>query len=523
MAKSPFKQLVKKLPFGAEIYRLTTGGHLLDRYSLAQLDQNIEAANAIAEQYRGDAPRGKKVLMFATMHYWIEQAAMLGLALSGQGHDVTLLTLPYSDWRKEVDEFDLKQRQLYTNEVLAKAALIKHASLLDVKPQQLSTPLALENIVQQTSLFDAMYTLQAEDVDPSDETYRLRLKRNRFAAQALLHWMQRNRPDVIVIPNGLILELAIAYRIARMLNIPAMTYEFNDQKEQIWIAQNDEIMRQNTDPLWSAKGSTPLTEDQWNRVEQFEAARRGARLEGKSARLWQSVASQGGEQVRKELGLDDRPVVLLATNVLGDSLTLGRQKFTRNMAEWIDKTVKYFAERDDVQLVIRVHPGETLTHGPSMTTVVENAVKPLPKHIHVIPAAQKLNTYDLIDIAALGLVYTTTTGLEMALAGIPVIVSGQTHYAGRGFTLDPQTWDGYVNMLKRVLSEAQAHRLNDQQRELAWRYAYYFFFEFARPFPWRLMNMWDDMKAWHLDRVLGVDGRVFHASLRALVGEPIQW
>jgi hypothetical protein len=521
--KNLIKQFFSKLPFSAEVYRLFARGRRRDRYSLEQLSRNIENANTVAKYFRADAPRGKKVLMFATMHYWIEQAAMLGLALAGQGHDVTLLTLPYSDWRKSVDEFDLKQRKLYTREVLANAPLIHHASLLDVHPAQMSTPLALENIIQQISLYDAQYTLQAEDVDADDETYRLRLERNRFAAQTLLHWMQINRPEVVVIPNGLILELAIAYQIARMLDIPAMTYEFNDQKEQIWLAQNDEIMRQNTDVLWRARGTTPLNAEQLDRMEQFESARRGARLEGKSARLWQGAASQGGEQVRAELGLDQRPIVLLATNVLGDSLTLGRQKFSRNMAEWIEKTVQFFAQRNDVQLVIRVHPGEALTHGPSMVGVVENAVKPLPGHIHLIPAAQKLNTYDLIDIASLGLVYTTTTGLEMSLAGVPVIVSGQTHYAQRGFTLDPNTWDEYYSTLKTALADLEGRRLNKAQTELAWRYAYNFFFEFARPFPWRLMNMWDDLRTWPLERVLGNEGREFGATLRALVGEPIVW
>jgi hypothetical protein len=55
----------------------------------------------------------------------------------------------------------------------------------------------------------------------------------------------------------------------------------------------------------------------------------------------------------KKLNLDDRPVILLATNVLGDSLTLGRQVFSKSMAEWVEETVRYFADRQDVQLVIR--------------------------------------------------------------------------------------------------------------------------------------------------------------------------
>jgi len=46
---------------------------------------------------------------------------------------------------------------------------------------------------------------------------------------------------------------------------------------------------------------------------------------------------------------------MLATNVLGDSLTLGRNTFTKSMTEWIIRTIQYFIERPEVQLVIRIH------------------------------------------------------------------------------------------------------------------------------------------------------------------------
>jgi hypothetical protein len=50
------------------------------------------------------------------------------------------------------------------------------------------------------------------------------------------------------------------------------------------------------------------------------------------------------------MGLDERPVALLATNVLGDSLTLGRNVFASSMAEWITKRCSILRKsREDVQ------------------------------------------------------------------------------------------------------------------------------------------------------------------------------
>jgi hypothetical protein len=216
---------------------------------------------------------------------------------------------------------------------------------------------------------------------------------------------------------------------------------------------------------------------------------------------------------------------MLAANVLGDSLTLGRDIFASSMTEWITKTVQYFARRTDVQLVIRVHPGEKLVpQAKSMGTVVREALPEIPGHIHVIGALDPINTYDLIEIADVGLAYTTTVGLETAMNRRPVISCGQTHYRGRGFTLDPNTWEEYFATLEKILADIPAHQLTEKQTEYAWNYAHRFFFEYPRPFPWRLMNFWDDLEVWPLERVLSREGQeLFGDTFEFLIGEPFTW
>lgn len=538
------RELLGDLPFTAEIDWMLRSKHRprKDHYNLGRLLESLPDAVKMVKPFAANAPRGKKVLFFATLHYWIEQSAYLGLVLAGMGHDVTLLTLPYSEWHKQKDKFTQRQRILHTHDALSiLSPLVKHVSMLDMQSSARSAhgtlrahaatglPEKIQQDIKEVSLWDAQYTLMREEVDMNDAgdkaLYDLRIERNTFAAKAALQYMQANKPDVVLIPNGLILEMGIVFRVARYLGIDAVTYEFNDQREQIWIAQNSSIMQQETDYLVDARCSLPMTEAMFERVADLENARRGARVWGKSKRLWQYVSSQGADTTRTMLGLDSRPIVMLAANVLGDSLTLGRDIFASSMTEWITKTVQYFARRTDVQLVIRVHPGEKLVpQAKSMGTVVKEALPEIPSHIHVIGALDKINTYDLIEIADVGLAYTTTVGLETAMNGRPVISCGQTHYRGRGITLDPNTWDEYYATLEKVLGDIPAHQLNEKQIEFAWNYAYRFFFEYPRPFPWRLMNFWDDLAEHPLEKVLSDEGMTqFKDTFGFLVGEPFRW
>jgi hypothetical protein len=156
--------------------------------------------------------------------------------------------------------------------------------------------------------------------------------------------------------------------------------------------------------------------------------------------------------------------------------------------------------------------------------VINAALPQIPAHIHIVEPLEKINTYDLMEIADLGLVYTTTTGMEMCMNGIPVVTCGQTHYRKRGFTFDPHSWDEYFATLEQILPDITARRLTGEQVATAWEYAYRFFFEYPIPFPWRLMHFWQDLALWPLDRVLSEAGRAeFGPAFNYLAGQPLRW
>jgi hypothetical protein len=353
----------------------------------------------------------------------------------------------------------------------------------------------------------------------------LRQERNNAAAAAALQWLKSSPPDVVIIPNGSILEFGSVFQVASYLDLPTVTYEFGEQRNRIWLAQNSEVMHQRTDNLWDTRKGLDIPAAELDRVRDLYSSRRKASLWSNFSRQWQGVPTAGGEQVRSLLGLDNRPVILLATNVIGDSLTLGRQIFSDSMTEWLQRTIEYFARHSDAQLVVRIHPGELVTKGPSVADIVHKTFQTgIPENIHLISADAEINTYDLIEIADLGLVYTTTVGMEMAMSGVPVIVIGQTHYRNKGFTLDPNSWTEFFEMLTEFISETGISQLSKREIDLAWEYAYRFFFEYPQPYPWHLLHLWEDIDNTSMENVMSKSGLVEYGNtLRYLVGEPIDW
>ncbi len=219
--KTSLRNFIGELPLAAELdYQLRQKNRARkDHFNLSKLQKSLPQTVAQVQPFIENAKPGKNILFFATLHYWIEQAAYISLTLAGLGHKVTLLTLPYSEWHKEMDKLTQRQRVLHTRDALSSlSSFVQHVSFLDLKPTSV-LPATLQADVEEVSLWDAQYTLMREEVDMRSAKdralYDLRRKRNTFAALAALEWMQTYKPDVVLIPNGLILEMGIVFRVAR--------------------------------------------------------------------------------------------------------------------------------------------------------------------------------------------------------------------------------------------------------------------------------------------------------------------
>jgi hypothetical protein len=530
--KDQFKKVLGKLPLSAEIVQTIKpiSGELPCGYRLDHMEDAIPTWVSTITSVRKKAAliHPRRVLILASLRWWLEYCTALGLLLAGLGHDVDIAYLPYRTWWESVDDFDLRRHKLYLHHTLK--PLKKVLDLYDIST--ISNKNSSELLVKSAEIqsrIDVQYTLQRETLDLDREgedlnLYHLRLQRNHLAANAALDLLDGDRYDVVIIPNGSILEFGTFYRVARHLDVPVVTIEFGEQRERMWLAQNDEVMRLDTSGIWDAKGNLPLTEAELDQLKTLFEARRGGKLWANFARQWQSGESKDAAEVRSTLGLDpDKPMALLCTNVVGDSLALGRQVFTAGMADWLAETVRHFARRPEFQIVVRVHPGELLGAGHPSVEIVHSVVPDLPPHVIVVPPQSKINTYDLMELAHVGLVYTTTVGMEMSMIGVPVIVSGRTHYRGKGFTYDPETLSEYFAFIDRLLRRPLGERIPREQVELAWNYAYRFFFEYPFPFPWHLIHFWDDIQARPLETIFSDSMDRYAPTIDALLGWPVKW
>ena len=132
--------------------------------------------------------------------------------------------------------------------------------------------------------------------------------------------------------------------------------------------------------------------------------------------------------------------------------------------------------------MVRIHPAEVmLRNHPTREGMADHVAAhcaALPPNVRIVGASDPISSYVLMDIAAIGLVYASTVGLELAAQGVPVVLAAETHFRGRGFTIDVDDGAAYWTAVDRLVGAPPDRASRDRTRELARRYAFLFFFRF---------------------------------------------
>lgn len=308
------------------------------------------------------------------------------------------------------------------------------------------------------------------DDDPlGPVTTRRFLRSARRLSHAISATLDRLRPDVVVLFNGLFLFEAIAFDLCRRRGIDVVTYERGHIKETLVFRRGEPACLLDLGTAWPRWRDVALTEAEDRELDRYLEERRHGRRT--IDRYWKKAVFTE----------PDRPpegrLVSLFPNLTWDSAVIGREIAFPSIRSWVAAAVEAFAGRPEHRLVIRTHPAEVKLPGKQtrepMARFLAECFPTLPPNVTVIDPGDPTSSYPLMGISDAGLVFTSTVGLEMAMQAKPVIVSGETHYRGKGFTIDVSDPREFVAALDRVLEDPVAHRPDPV---LTRRYAYLFFF-----------------------------------------------
>lgn len=314
----------------------------------------------------------------------------------------------------------------------------------------------------------------ALDTDPlAPPTIRALTKVAGRLARSTTTLFDQIRPDAVFMLNGKFLFESIAASIAEQRGIRVISYERGQVHGSLFIADGPNAPDYDVSDLWGDASQRSLDLEQEQRLDAYLDSRRAGTIS--YVDLWPET----NRDVERA-----RPHVVVFTNVTWDTAAHGANSAFESMATWLDAVLRVAASYPAIDFRIRIHPAEIRierwrTREPAADLIARSTV-PRPPNVEVIGPEDPLSSYDLIDNAVAGLVYTSTAGLELALAGVPTVTAGGPHYAGKGFTVDASRAADFAGAVDRALSDPREEVVDV---ELARRYANLFFFDAPVPSP----------------------------------------
>lgn len=310
------------------------------------------------------------------------------------------------------------------------------------------------------------------------------------------------RPDRVVLHHGVYVPQGVVARVARSRGIPLIVWAATYRNSTVICSHDDTYHRTFlTEPVesWENVVMTPAMDRE---LDEYLGARRGHREPWSWSPKSRGPGAEEHARIREELNLDAaKPTFGLLTNVSWDAALYYQGVAFHDMFDWLFTTVEFFAARPDLQLIIRVHPheGKPWNREPSAAKI--RARFPiLPENVRLVDYSDPYNTYSLMTLCRVVLLYGTKTGVELAPLGIPIVAASDAWIRNKGISYDPQTRGEYLDLLNNIDTIPP---LTEERVLRARRYAYHYFFRRTIP----LSTLVDDdglqvtLKSWDPQRL----------------------
>jgi len=314
--------------------------------------------------------------------------------------------------------------------------------------------------------------------------YRGFLLSGALVAVGLRRYLANHSVDCALLYNGRQSITRVAFELLQQNGVRVLTHETPFfQSGHIMVKPNARCWsNQPFADFWRLWGNIPLNRPALERTMKWLIDRRYGR-----GLTWYaynpSVTWDGTLRQRLNLTRDKKLLALFTSSTEETAGDRELQSAYEVQSTWVQDVVDWVKDRSDAELVIRVHPhlaGKSgLTRANDEFQFYEAMKATAPRNTCVVMPDEPLNSYALMDEADVGLTFGSSTGIEMAMLGKPVVLASRNFYEMGSQIINVGSRESLRDDLERSLG---AFSVRELRRE-AYRLAYYYVFKFELPFP----------------------------------------
>ena len=129
-------------------------------------------------------------------------------------------------------------------------------------------------------------------------------------------------------------------------------------------------------------------------------------------------------RLKAELSIQPGSKVTVFTNLIWDAANVSRDIAFASPLDCIQQLIKRYENRNDIHIPVRPHPAEVVlgTSERYEELILDAFNRNLPNNVTIIGHELTVNSFSVLDITDIGVIHTSTVGLELALEDKPTIL-----------------------------------------------------------------------------------------------------
>lgn len=395
-------------------------------------------------------PPSKRIFIFGCYRGQYTQDLILALLLAWRGHRVTYGYLPKLQSPIKDPLADHSSAAGYLHSVMEGVTSLSNGRVRCVDLSALS---GRANVCDDAYLSaqlraDVVMRVRQEKFDEADPDVKLAVQYyselGRASQRIALAYLDDHRDtiDLCLIANGASFENGQFCHAAKMLGIPVNTHEKFAFSHVRVITHGDAFFHfSDLDRIWVRRKELGFLDEPmrgyligkaWDLLNQ----RRNSSGKAWGWQYQKGMRAHTVEQLRERLGIEKDQFALVCPNVPFDAGYDGWLRLFPSMREWLVQTVEALLRDSQLHVVVRAHPAETRQgYGREQIAAIIEEAGIHSSRLVLLPGNSDINTYDLMPLCKFAAVFASTTGVEIAMHGKPVIAGASVYYAHCGVTV----------------------------------------------------------------------------------------
>jgi len=220
-----------------------------------------------------------------------------------------------------------------------------------------------------------------------------------------------------------------------------------------------------------------LNTKQKGELKNYFLAKRNPKSAVDHVNYYDGLKNSKVENIYETLGLkENRIKFALFPNIPWDGTTFSSSATFPTMELFFEKTINWFKNHPEYDLIIRAHPAELKNKGlETIKDLIDSIFLYLPSNVYFLEADHDVSSYEVEEISDVCLMYASTMALEIAYFGKTVIQAGRSNVSNKGFIFEPKSIKDYEYLLNKAAKKELT--MTDKMKQKVEKYAYHWIYK----------------------------------------------